>query len=209
MAKATNPTFFQRYKGWIIAGIILLVILILVSWFVGAYNGLVATRQNVDSKWGTVETQYQRRTDLVPQLVATVSGSAKFEKSVLTEITDARAKVGQVQLTTSDLSDPAKIKAFQDAQTQLSGALSRLIAVAESYPDIKTTQNFLALQGQLEGTENRIAVARKDYNDAVQVYNTLAQTIPTNIVAAMSGFTQRAYFQADTGANKAPVVAFP
>ena len=200
MAKKTNKTL-------IILGSIALLALILIMWFVGTYNGLVQSRENVNGAWADVETYYQRRADLVPNLVQTVAGFAQQERTVFTEVTEARSRVGTVQLTTEDLEDPAKVKAYQDAQTQLSGALSRLIAVAENYPQLRSSENFLALQDELSGTENRIATARRDYNAAARAYNVRVQRIPSNIVASMFDFDQRTYFESDEGTEKSPTVA--
>jgi LemA protein len=205
---AATDSFFSRNKTWLIPVIILgAIALILALWFMGTYNGLVTARGNVDRQWANVEVQYQRRSDLVPNLVQTVAAFAAQERNVLTAVTDARSKVGSVQITVDDLSDPAKLQAFQAAQGELSGALSRLIAVAENYPELRSSENFLALQDQLEGTENRIAVARKDFNDAVFTYNVRTQRIPSAIIARMFGFEPRASFAADEGSEQAPDVA--
>ncbi len=194
-------------RGWLIAlGVIVAVLLLLAVWAVSSYNGLVGSRAQADAKWADVQAQYQRRADLVPNLVQTVAGFAQQERTVLINVTDARARVGQVQLSTQDLSDPQKVAAFEQAQSQLGGALSRLIAVAESYPDLKSDQNFLALQDQLEGTENRIAVARMDYNDAVREYNLRVQRFPTVIIAGMFGFPTREFFEASDAAQQAPSI---
>jgi LemA protein len=148
------------------------------------YNTIPSLEEQAKAKWADVQNQYQRRTDLIPNLVATVQGYAKQEKEVLSSVVEARAKATSVRVDVSQLSDPEKIKQFQDAQAQLSGALGRLLAVSENYPELKSNQNFLALQSQLEGTENRIAVARRDYIDAVRAYNTSLRTLPTLIWAA-------------------------
>jgi uncharacterized membrane protein YgcG len=192
----------------LVIGVIILVISV-GSFWATSYNNLVGQKQNVDAKWADVQNGYQRRADLIPNLVQTVAGAANFEKSTLTDITEARASVGQVKI------DPNHAPATQDelnryaaAQSSLGGALSRLLVVTERYPDLKSDQNFLALQSQLEGTENRIAVARGDFNAAAQAYNTTVQRFPTNFVANFSGFTQRPYFQASEGAEKPPQVQF-
>src|ERR1700745_2941273 len=143
------------------------------------YNTIPTLQEQAKARWADVQNQYQRRADLIPNLVATVQGYAAQEKNVLTAVVEARAKATQVKVDASQLTDPDKLKAFQDAQNQLSGALGRLLAVSENYPDLKSNQNFLALQSQLEGTENRIAVARRDYIEAVRVYNTELKTFPT------------------------------
>jgi len=169
-----------------VVGALLLLILIVGSWVAGSYNTLVQLDQATQAQWGQVENTYQRRADLVPNLVATVKGAAKFEQDTLTAVTEARAKVGQVSGAAlgNVANNPEAFKKFQDAQAQLSGALGRLLAVSESYPDLKSNQNFLALQSQLEGTENRIAVARRDYIEAVRVYNTELRTFPGVIWAS-------------------------
>lgn len=176
---------------------------------VGSYNHLVNLKQAVDSQWAEVENQYQRRSDLVPNLVATVSGAANFEKSTLTAVTQARASVGQIKLDPSQApTSQAQLQQFEAAQGQLGNALSRLLVVSEKYPDLKSNQNFLGLQAQLEGTENRITTARSGFNQAAQTYNTARQTFPTVLYAGMLGFTERPYFQAKAGAENAPAVKF-
>lgn len=172
------------------------------------YNTLVELDEGVNQAWAQVENQYQRRADLIPNLVNTVKGYADFEKSVLTEVTELRSKVGQVKITSEDLSDEEKFKKFQDAQDQLSGALSRLLVVAENYPQLKANENFLQLQSQLEGTENRIAVERKKFNDAVQNYNTTVRRFPTVITAKIFGYKEKQYFKSAPGTDKAPDVNF-
>jgi LemA protein len=184
----------------LVAGVVLLGLV-----GVGMYNNLVGLGQGVDRAWSQVENQYQRRSDLIPNLVSTVQGAANFEKSTLEAVTQARASVGQLKV---DLNDPASMQRFEQAQTALSGALSRLLAVAEAYPDLKASQNFRDLQAQLEGTENRIAVARKDYNEAAQGYNTARLRFPTVLVANLMGFREKAYFRAQAGAEQAPKVDF-
>ena len=170
------------------------------------YNSLVSQEENVNSAWAQVENQYQRRADLIPNLVNTVKGSADFEKSVLTEVTDARSKVGQTKITADDLNDPEKFQQFQNAQDQLSSAISRLLMVVENYPQIKSNENFLQLQAQLEGTENRISVERKRFNEAVQTYNTSIRKFPTIITAKIFGFQEKQYFQSREGSEEAPDV---
>ncbi|MBR9700997.1 LemA family protein [Candidatus Woesearchaeota archaeon] len=209
MARKVN-SFWNKNKSWIIpVGIVVVLFLFLLMWFVGSYNGLISTRENVYTQWANVETQYQRRADLIPNLVETVSAFATQERTVFEEVTTARASVGKIQLSAEDLSDPVKVKAFADAQAQLGGALTKLLAVAENYPQLKSGENFLALQSQLEGTENRIAVSRRDYNEAVKVLNIRVQRIPTVIIANMFGFDKATPFEADEGAETVPVVAFP
>lgn len=175
----------------------------------GTYNRLVALEQNVNKKWADVQSVYQRRADLIPNLVNTVSGAANFEKSTLTEVTNARASVGRVQLDPNKApTDAATLQQFQAAQGQLSNALSRLLVVVEQYPELKANQNFLSLQAQLEGTENRISVERNNFNSAVQEYNTALSTFPTNMLNKMFGFQPRPFFAAQPGAEKAPPVQF-
>ena len=174
-----------------------------------SYNGLVSLRQGTDAKWAQVQNVYQRRADLVPNLVSTVSGAANFEKSTLIAVTDARASVGRVQLPAGTApTDPAQLAAFQQAQGQLGSALSRLLVVSEQYPQLKATAGFQDLQAQLEGTENRIAVERGRFNEAVQAYDTAIQRFPAVILAGMFGFTSRPYFTATTGAETPPKVNF-
>ena len=190
-------------------GIIVIVFVILLIGGCGAYNGLVRLSQDVDSKWAEVQTQYQRRADLIPNLVNTVSGAANFEKSTLVEITNARASVGQVKLDPSKApTDPQQLAQFQAAQNQLGGALSRLLVVAERYPDLQANSNFRDLQAELEGTENRIAVARKNFNDSTQAYDTAIKSFPAVLYAAAAGFTPKPYFEATAGAEKPPTVNF-
>ena len=174
------------------------------------YNTIPTLEEQAKARWGDVQNQYQRRADLIPNLVETVKGFASQEKSVLTAVVDARAKATQVKVDASQLTDPEKLKQFQDAQNQLSGALGRLLAVSENYPDLKSNANFLALQSQLEGTENRIAVARRDYIEAVRVYNTALRTFPTLIWAKtlFAGNKPMAEFTASEGSDKPPQVKF-
>ena len=174
-----------------------------------SYNGLVGRSQEVDKQWAQVQNVYQRRADLVPNLVATVSGAANFEKSTLTEITEARASVGQVKLDPNQSpTDPAKLEEFQKAQARLSSALSRLLVVVERYPDLKATSNFRDLQAQLEGTENRITVERQKFNEAVQKYNTSVKSFPTVFIAGMFGYQSKPYFAAKEGSETPPKVDF-
>jgi len=200
-------------KKLLVAVAVLLVLgvlaLILVAIAGGSYNRLVRLSQAVDSQWAQVQNVYQRRADLVPNLVATVSGAANFEKSTLTEITAARASVGQVKLDPNSApTDPAKLAAFESAQGQLSSALSRLLVVVERYPDLKATANFQDLQVQLEGTENRISVERRDFNTAVQNYNTAIKSVPAVFYAGVLGFSAKPYFSATAGAETPPKVQF-
>jgi LemA protein len=175
----------------------------------GIYNRLVRLQQGVDQSWAQVQNVYQRRADLIPNLVNTVSGAANFEKSTLVEVTNARASVGRVQIDPNKApADAAKLEEFQQAQGQLSNALSRLLVVVERYPELKANQNFLSLQAQLEGSENRISVARGNFNTAVQNYNTAVRSVPANFVAGIFGFAPRPFFNAQPGAEKAPTVNF-
>ncbi len=174
------------------------------------YNTIPTLEEQAKARWADVQNQYQRRADLIPNLVATVQGYAAQEKNVLTAVIEARAKATQIKVDASQLTDPEKLKAFQDAQNQLTGALGRLLAISENYPDLKSNANFLALQSQLEGTENRIAVARRDYIEAVRAYNTALRTFPTVLWAktAFSGNKPMAEFTATEGAEKPPQVKF-
>lgn len=186
------------------------VLVVLALWGVGAYNGLVSSQQEVDARWAQVQTVYQRRADLIPNLVATVRGSANFERGTLTDVVEARARVGQVspQATSEILNDPQKFQQFQQAQDQLSSALSRLLVVVERYPELRSTAAFQDLMNQLEGTENRINVERNRFNEAVQAYNTKIKRFPTNLFASMFGFPPRPYFEAAPGAETVPRVDF-
>jgi LemA protein len=173
-----------------------------------SYNTLIQMEEQVNQAWSQVENQYQRRADLIPNLVKTVQGYAEFEKGVLTEVTELRSKVGQVKITADDLSDEDKFRKFQEAQDQLSGALSRLLVVSENYPQLKANENFLQLQSQLEGTENRISVERKKFNEAVQQFNTKIRSFPTLITAKIFGFKEKQYFKSAPGTEKVPDVNF-
>ena len=181
--------------------IILAVVAILVIWAVSVYNGLVTMDENVTGKWANVETQYQRRADLIPNLVNTVKGYATHEKETLEGVVAARSQATQIKVDAADLT-PEK------AQGAVTSALGKLLAITENYPDLKANQNFLELQAQLEGTENRINVARKNFNDAAQAYNTNIRRFPKNIFAGMFGFDKKAYFEAEEGSEKAPKVEF-
>src|SRR6202040_2138047 len=175
----------------------------------GSYNRLVKLQQSVDQSWAQVQNVYQRRADLIPNLVNTVAGAANFEKSTVVEVTNARASVGRVQIDPNKApTDAAQLEQFQAAQGQLSNALSRLLVVVERYPELKANQNFLTLQAQLEGTENRISVERGNFNTAVQNYNTAVRSVPANFVAGIFGFAPRPFFNAQPGAEKAPTVNF-
>jgi LemA protein len=193
-------------------GIVLILLFVLIVAGIaiaGSYNRLVGLQQNVDAKWAQVQNVYQRRADLIPNLVNTVAGAANFEKSTLEAVTNARASVGRVQLDPNKApTDAAQLEQFQAAQGQLSNALSRLLVVSERYPELKANQNFQQLQAQLEGTENRISVERGNFNEAVQTYNTTVRRFPTNLFAGMLGFSPRPFFNAQPGAEQAPTVNF-
>jgi LemA protein len=189
-------------------GVLIIGIAALLTGVWGTYNSIVIQQQNVETKWAQVQNVYQRRADLVPNLVATVKGYAAHESSVFEQVAASRAKVGSIQVTPEMLNDPAAMQKFQEAQAGLTSALSRLLAVVEQYPTLKADQNFLTLQGQLEGTENRIAVERMRFNEAAQGYNTRIMQFPANIIAKCFGFQKKAYFEAAPGSEKAPVVDF-
>jgi LemA protein len=196
-------------------GALILIVIVFGLWFVGARNGLVSLDEAVNQQWAQVESQYQRRFDLIPNLVRTVQGAANFEKSTLVEVTQARARVGQVTAPSgppgagSSLpNNPAQMEQFAAAQQQLSGALSRLLVVVEKYPELKANQNFLELQSELEGTENRIGVERMRYNEKAQEYNTRVRQFPGSIVASISHFPVKAYFKGVAGSAQAPTVDF-
>ena len=172
-----------------------------------SYNSMVKKDENVKAAWGAVQSQYQRRSDLIPNLVSTVKGAANFEKSTLTAVIEARAKATSIQVDPSKLT-PESIQQFQAAQGQLGSALGKLLAVSEAYPDLKANANFQSLQTQLEGTENRINVSRLDFNTAVQDFNSTVRSFPANLTAKMFGFTEKGYFAAEAGADKAPKVSF-
>jgi len=185
-----------------------IVAVIAVVWGVGQYNGLVKSQEAVNGAWSQVENVYQRRMDLIPNLVATVKGVANFEKETYIAVAEARSKAGQITISEEVLNNPELFKRFEQSQAQLGSALSRLLAVAENYPQLKANQNFLELQSQLEGTENRIAVERRRFNEVVQQYNTKVRTVPASLIAGMLGFQQRPYFAAEPGAATAPKVEF-
>ncbi|GAB5558814.1 MAG: LemA family protein [Synoicihabitans sp.] len=195
-------------KLLLILGIPFVLLIIFVMMAVGTYNGLVSKSQAVDAQWAQVENVYQRRADLVPNLVATVSGAADFEKSTLTEVTNARAKVGQLTLPAGAPTDAAQLAQFEAAQAQLGSALSRLLVTVERYPQLTATASFRDLQAQLEGTENRISVERGKFNTVVQGYNTSIKKIPAVFIAGALGYETRAYFAAKPGAEEPPQVDF-
>ena len=192
----------------IVLGVIVLVVLGGIGWAVGVNNDLVARDQDVKEKWAQVQNVYQRRADLVPNLVETVKGFAAQERTVLEEVTRARASVAGIKATPELLNDPQALQKFQQAQSELGGALSRLLLVVERYPDLKSNQNFLALQSQLEGTENRIAVERRRFNESVREYNTRLRLFPGSLVASFAGFRDKAFFEAAPGSEAVPKVKF-
>lgn len=192
-----------------IVGIVALVLVLAVGAFgVSRYNGLVGQHEGVQAAWSEIDNQYKRRADLVPQLVSTVKGAAEFEQTVLTDVTEARASVGRVQLPDTLPTDPAQLEAYMRAQQGLGAALGRLFAVAEQYPELKASQNFLSLQDQLEGTENRVATARRDYIEAVRRFNTSIRQFPTNLVASFTGFEKAAELTVDESERDVPAVDF-
>jgi len=194
-------------KSWIIIGSILVTVFIIYRFFGGSYNNMVNYDETVITAWSNVENVYQRRADLIPNLVSTVKGYASHEKETFTEVIEARAKATSISIDPSNL-NAATMQQFQQAQAGLSSALSKLMVVVERYPDLKANQNFLELQAQLEGTEYRIAVERRKFNESVKTYNTYIRSFPKNMVAGMYGFERKAQFKADEGAEKVPEVKF-
>lgn len=194
----------KKNKGLIITVVVIALVAI---WGISSYNGLVLMDENVSNQWANVETQYQRRSDLIPNLVNTVKGYAKHESQTLEAVMAARSQATQVKIDPSNCT-PQQLAAYQKAQGDVTTALGKLLAITENYPDLKANQNFLELQSQLEGTENRINVARKDFNDTAKKYNTSLRRFPRNIIASMFGFEKRNYFEAEAGAEKAPKVEF-
>ena len=194
-------------KSWIILGVILITVFIIYRFFTGSYNHMVDYNYTVIKSWSNVENVYQRRADLIPNLVNTVKGYAAHEKETFTEVIEARAKATSVSIDPANL-NAATIQQFQQAQAGLSSALSKLMVIVERYPDLKANQNFLELQAQLEGTENRIAVERRKFNESVKVYNTYIRSFPKNMVAGMYGFERKMQCQADEGSNIVPEVNF-
>ena len=192
--------------GLVVLAVVALAVIVALGWFVSIGNDLVAREQAVREAWAQVQNVYQRRADLIPNLVETVKGFAAQERTVLEEVTRARASVAGMQVTPEILRDPEALRKFQEAQAQLGGALGRLLAVVERYPDLKSNQNFLALQSQLEGTENRIAVERRRYNEAVREYNTAIRRFPGSLVASLRGFSERPYFEATPGSEAPPAI---
>lgn len=194
----------KKNKGLIITVVVIALVAI---WGISSYNGLVSMDENVSNQWANVETQYQRRSDLIPNLVNTVKGYAKHESQTLEAVMAARSQATQVKIDPSNCT-PQQLAAYQKAQGDVTTALGKLLAITENYPELKANQNFLELQSQLEGTENRINVARKDFNDTAKKYNTSLRRFPRNIIASMFGFEKRNYFEAEAGAEKAPKVEF-
>ncbi len=194
-------------KSWIIIGVILVTVFIIYRFFTGSFNNMVSYDETVITAWSNVENVYQRRADLIPNLVSTVKGYAAHEQETLTGVVEARAKATSISIDPANL-NAATMQQFQQAQAGLGSALSKLMVVVERYPDLKANQNFLELQAQLEGTENRIAVERRRFNQSVQVYNTYIRSFPKNMVAGMYGFERKVQFQADAGADNVPEVTF-
>jgi LemA protein len=191
---------FKKFIPWIILAVV-------VFWGMGSYNGMVSKDQSANEAWANVESAYQRRMDLIPNLVNTVKGYANFEQETLTKVVEARASATQVKIDPSNLT-PEKLQEFQAAQGGVTSALSRLLVVSENYPDLKANQNFLDLQAQLEGTENRINVSRNRFNETVREFNTSIKRFPGNLIAMIAGFTAKGFFEAQEGAEKAPEVKF-
>jgi LemA protein len=194
-------------KTWIVLAVVAVLLLVVYSSIKGSYNNMVTMQEGVTAQWSQVENVYQRRSDLIPNLVSTVKGYADFEKETLTQVIEARAKATAVNINPDKL-DAQSLQNFQNAQSGLSSALSKLMVVVEKYPELKANQGFLDLQAQLEGTENRITVERQKFNQTAQSYNTFIRTFPKNIFAGMFGFEKKAYFEAEKGAEKAPQVKF-
>jgi LemA protein len=192
----------------VVVGVLVLIVVIAFAWGVGVNNKIVTADVAVNEKWAQVQNVYQRRADLIPNLVETVKGFAAQERTVLEEVIKARASATQIKVTPELINDPAALKKFQQAQGELSGALSRLLVTVERYPELKSNQNFLALQSQLEGTENRIAVERRRFNEAVREYNTRLRLFPGSLVASLRGFREKAYFEATPGSETPPKVKF-
>jgi LemA protein len=195
-------------RGLVVLGAVALAAILLFAWFISVSNALIARELAVRERWAQVQNVYQRRADLVPNLVEVVKGFAAQERAVLEEVTRARASVAGLAVTPEVVRDPEALRKFQEAQAQLDGALGRLLAVVERYPDLKSSQSFLTLQSQLEGTENRIAVERRRYNEAVREYNTAVTRFPGSLVASLRGFSARRYFEASPGADAPPAIKF-
>ncbi len=194
-------------KKWITTVIVVAVIIMLIAYCVSSYNALVTQEEGVNTAWSNVENQYQRRSDLIPNLVNTVKGYAAHEKETFDAVVSARAKASQTHIDIDDLT-PEKMEAYQRAQGEVGSALSRLLAITENYPELKANENFMELQAQLEGTENRIGTERRKFNEAVREFNTSIRRFPKNIIAGMFGFEKHPYFEAEEGSEKAPEVQF-
>ena len=192
----------------LVLGVIALLVVLGLGWAISVNNSLVTLDQGAQERWAQVQTAYQQRADLVPNLVETVKGFAAQERTVLEEVTRARASVAGIKVTPEVLNDPALLRRFQEAQSQLSGALSRLLVTVERYPDLKSNQNFLALQNQLESIENRVASERRGFNEAVRAYNTAVRSFPGSLVASFRGFQEKPFFEAAPGSEAAPKVKF-
>ncbi|HNS18125.1 MAG TPA: LemA family protein [Bacteroidales bacterium] len=197
----------NKYTKWVVIAVILLLVLLFIGWATGIYNNLVTLEEKVSAQWAQVENVYQRRADLIPNLVNTVKGYAEHEQETFTKVIEARAKASSMTIDPENLT-PEALQQFEQAQAQLSSALSRLLVTVERYPDLKANQNFLELQAQLEGTENRITVERQKFNDTAREYNTSIRRFPRNIVAGLFGFDRKPYFEAKPGADEAPKVEF-
>jgi LemA protein len=195
-------------SAFLVVGVIALVVILGLGWAVSVGNRLVGMDQAVQESWAQVQTAYQQRADLVPNLVETVKGFAAQERTVLEEVTRARASVAGIKVTPEVLNDPAQLRKFQEAQSQLGGALSRLLVTVERYPELKSNQNFLALQNQLESIENRVAVERRRFNESVRAYNTRVRSFPASLVASFRGFGERPFFEATPGSQAAPQIKF-
>ncbi|MFC2085326.1 LemA family protein [Bacteroidota bacterium] len=191
-----------------VGAVIIIAIIVFIMWGVGIYNNLVTLDEQVTQAWSQVENQYQRRSDLIPNLVNTVKGVAEFERGTFTAVTEARAKVNQINVSSEILNNPQAFSQFQSAQDNLSSALSRLLVTVENYPELKANQNFLNLQAQLEGTENRVSVERRKFNQSVQNYNTTIRRFPDRFIAGIAGFAEKQYFQASPEAQEVPKVEF-
>lgn len=194
--------------GGVLLALIVLAAIIIIPFFLSRYNAMVQADETVGQAWADVENNYQRRLDLIPNLVETVKGVADFERETYTAVSEARAKAGQVRIGADMLEDPSALQRFQEVQGEVSSALSRLLVTIERYPELKANQNFLELQSQLEGTENRIAVSRRRFNETAREFNTLIRVIPNNLIASVAGFGPKAYFEATEGAREAPRVEF-
>lgn len=196
-----------KWIGLGVLGVLAFIVLIIVLWAIGTYNSMVAMNENVKQQWGNVENVYQRRNDLIPNLVEVVKGYATHERTTLTDVIEARAKATKVTIDPTKM-NMADLQKFQAAQGEISSALSRLMVVIEKYPDLKANENFKELQAQLEGTENRIAVERRKFNQAAQTYNTKLRVFPSSLIASYGGFEARPYFESEKGSEKAPKIKF-